>query len=87
MNIPTKLVIEITGDGYTQSLLDDTDNEIWVSKNVMKSAGESRRDKSSIDIFESPIGDEFEVLATAIDDLSFGPFGVAGALRKITDET
>ena len=86
MSAPTKLVIEITGKTYSHKLLDETGAELWSDEHIMESAGHSRHAKESGgDIFESPVADDYEELAKAIDDLSFGPFGVAGALRNIAD--
>lgn len=87
MSTPTKLVIETTGEAYTHRLLDGDGNEIWADKHVMESAGSSRWEKKDQDIYSSPIADDYDELAEAIDDLSFGPFDVASALYTIAEES
>lgn len=82
---PQKLVIEITGESFSHRLLDENGNEMWADKHLMESAGSSRGEKKDQDIWNSPIAEEYENLAAAIDDLSLGPFDVAGALYEIAE--
>lgn len=83
---PTKLTIEITGNGYKHTLTDIEGNVIWSDSHHMESAGESRSDRNNTDVFDCEHLKEYDELSSAIDDLSFGPFGVASALYKILED-
>lgn len=83
---PVKLTIEISANGYSHKLTDIDGNIIWSDLHIMENEGSSRLDRSSIDVFDCEALKNYEDLATAIDDLSFGPFGVAGALYKIQED-
>lgn len=82
---PAKVVIEITAEGYSHKIFDEAGEEMWGDKHIMESAGYSRAE-SSDGIFDHPIADKYETLAEAVDDFSFGPFGVAQALWKIVHD-
>lgn len=86
MRTPTKLVIEITGHEYSHTLLDADGNVMWGDKHIMESAGCAKGVSGTEEIYDSDVAEEYDELAEAIDDLTFGPFGVATALRNIADE-
>lgn len=82
---PARVVIEITAGGYSHKIFDESGEEIWGDQHTMESAGFCRCE-SAEGIFDHAIGEEFDSLAGAIEDLSFGPFGVAQALWNIAHD-
>jgi len=84
MKVPNKVVIEISGDNYTHKVLDESGGVIWENLHKMESNGRSRCEKGG-DVFDGIIEETFPELAEAIDDLSFGPFGVACKLHDINN--
>ena len=86
MDRPHKLTIEITGDGYSQTLTDEDGKVLYQTVHEMTSPGSSKRVQGE-DPFDTSffIDDEelFGNLGDAIDGLSFGPFGVAQALHEM----
>lgn len=83
MKVPNKAVIEITGSEYTHKILDSEGNVLWQSHHEMEGAGQPSC--STGDIFDSEVEEYFPDLATSIDDLSFGPFGVSSALCHLIE--
>lgn len=81
MKTPEKVIIEITGDTYSHKILDSNDQVIWESSHKMVSRGESR--SVSGDIWDHDISDEYPDLAESIEELSFGPFGIARCLHDL----
>jgi len=85
-----KFTIEITAEHYIYRLFDKDGDVIWEKKNVMESAGRSRAEGKTPDIYdhleslcvEDELADE---LAEGIEDISLGPFGVAIALYKMRE--
>lgn len=78
MSAPQKVIIEITGREFSHKVIDENGVILFEDCHEMESSGQSR--SKSDDVWESGFGDEFPSLADAIDDLSFGPFGIAGVL-------
>ena len=87
MDTPNKLTITITADGYQTTLTDSDGNEIWQQSNKMDSAGMSSVE-SGPDIFDCKCLEDmgYDDLQCAIDELSFGPFGVAASLYDLKGE-
>lgn len=81
MNEPKKVIIEITAEYYSHKVFNGSGQVLWEDKHNMKCRGSS----SSIgeDVWQGKIGDNYSDLAESLDELSFGPFGVAGALIDI----
>ena len=82
-NKPTKVVIEITAQGWSERVYAG-DQLIAEQRQIMISSGESEGYGEWADW--SDMLPEYEELVGAMDDLSFGPFGVAGALYEIDEE-
>lgn len=85
MKTPTKLTIEITAEEYKYTLTDEKEKVVWQSRYIMKSSGRSIGDGRNVEVTKCPALDDFEELVETIDDLSFGPFGVAQALYRIRE--
>lgn len=79
-NKPTKVVIEITAQGWSERVYAG-DQLIAEQRQIMISSGESEGDGDWYDMLPDD-----PQLAESLDDLSFGPFGVAGALYEINEE-
>ncbi|MDG4475413.1 hypothetical protein [Thiovibrio frasassiensis] len=80
---PDKVVITITAEGIS-TVVFAGDQELSNRSEIMESAGCAKATKKG-DIFDD-LEEEFLDLAGEIDDLNFGPFGVAGALYTIREE-
>lgn len=85
-NKPTKVLIEITAEGWSECVYAD-DQLIAEKRHIMISSGGSKEDGE-----RGERGDWYDILpdepqlAESLDDLSFGPFGAAGALYEIDEE-
>ena len=84
VKIPKKVIIEITGERYSTKALDMDGHILWQDSHKMESRGESELESGN-DIYESELDEYFPELCDAINDLSFGPFGVACALYSIDE--
>lgn len=82
-NKPTKVIIEITAQGWSERLYAG-DQLIAEQRHIMISRGESEGGDEWGDWFD--ILPDDPQLAESLDDLSFGPFKVAGALYEIDEE-
>jgi len=82
-NKPTKVIIEITAQGWSERVYAG-DQVIAEQRHTMISRGESEGDGERGDWYDMLPDDP--QLAESLDDLSFGPFGVAGALYDIHEE-
>ncbi len=71
-----KVTIEITPSGYTEKV--EIEGKVYLREAIMTSAGASTA-VGKEDWFDL-LGSVDEDLAEAMDDLSFGPFGIAGVL-------
>lgn len=80
---PTKVVIEITAQGWTERVYAG-EAVIAETAYVMESRGSAR--SSDNEEWYERLPDEFADLAEALDDLSSGPFEVAGSLYGIEEE-
>lgn len=82
-NKPTKVVIEITAEGWSERVYA---GEVVIAEtgHVMESRGSAR--SSDSEEWYDRLPDDFDSLAEALEDLSFGPFGVAGALYEIDED-
>lgn len=82
-NKPTKVVIEITAQGWSERVYSG-DQVIAEQRKIMISRGRAKGDGERGD-WDDMLPDE-PGLAESLDDLSFGPFEVAGALYEIDEE-
>jgi len=82
MEKPKKVIVEITAQEYSLKVFDADGNVLYEQLNTMESRSRSVG-QSGHDYFGLPIGIEYGSLGDAIDDMNFGPFGVACALHDI----
>lgn len=82
MIVPNKVIIEITPEGYTLKVISSDGNTEWEQVHKMNGAHTAEA-VSGCDIYDSKLSPVFDDLCEAIEDLSFGPFGVASVLHQI----
>lgn len=82
MNDPHKVVIECTAKGYSITVFDEEGAQLAEQSSVMESAGRSKRTGNREWWDDFPDHEDF---TEALDDLSFGPFTVSGALHRIAN--
>lgn len=77
---PAKFVVEVTAQGYSQTLLDDDGNILHQTIHKLVRAGYATRESGDWAV-ESEVfaNNDWDQLGEAIDDFD-GPFDVAGAL-------
>ena len=83
--IPDKVVIEMTAEGYAYRVYNEVLELIWEDRHVMNGPGFSEGIKPE-DIYDCKLFTSFPEFEDAIDDLSFGPFGVSQALWSIHND-
>lgn len=82
-NKPTKVVIEITAEGWSERVYAG-DQLVAEQRHIMNSSGEAVGVGDWRD-WDDMLPDD-QQLVEALEDLSFGPFDVAGALYEIDEE-
>lgn len=83
-NKPTKVIIEITAQGWSERVYAG-DQVITEQSHIMISSGESESEGDGEWRDWPDMLPDDPQLAESLDDLSFGPFGVAGALYEIDE--
>lgn len=82
-NKPTKVVIEITAEGWSERVYAE---EVVIAETVHVMESRGLAWASDSEEWYDRLPDDFDALAEALDDLSFGPLRVAGALYEIDEE-